>query len=255
MEHKSYEKHKIEFDKKVFNYLAKRLLDDVKHSDAAKSEVIDGVGNLLRDVKHGEDWVLTDLDRLVLMLKHAVGQPKIDELLSGHSHLKDIDSVVILNSAHDSDIKKMHQGIKNIISCVEDRSFLPEYHYRSEGEYIDDENDDGIDLMSDRASKSFTLMSYLLYALRHERMPNKTDFEYNICPSTEITFSIKPLKSFEDISSYAMTHGLMGSGGVTKEGLRLMASAAKHMVSHKLLHGAKKRVENQSKNWERMASI
>lgn len=255
MEHKPYEKHKSEFDKKVFNYLAKRLLDDIKESDAGKSDVVDGVGNLLRDVKPNEEWVLTDLDRLVLVLKNTIGQGKIDNILKSFLHLKDIDSARILNSEHDVDTNKIHQGIKKIVSSVEDRSFLPEYHYRSGDDFIEDENEEDDSLFSDKSSKAFTLLSYLLYSLRHDRKPTETDFIYNICPSTEITFSIRPLKSFSDIDTYATEHGLVNTGGISKEGLRLMATNAKHMINHNLLNKDKNRVENQSKNWERMSAI
>jgi hypothetical protein len=252
MEHKPYASHKSEFDKIVFNYLVKRVLEDIKDTDAAKANVIDGVGNILRDMKPDEQWMLTDLDRFIMVIKNAMGQEKLSSLLKGYSHLKDIDSPFLLNAKHDHDFKLSREGIDKILSKVEDRSYLPEFVYR-EDKFVDDGDDE--ESFKDRMSKAFTILTHLLYGLRNDRQPNKVDFQHNICPSTEITFGILPHKDFEYVTKFCQDYALMQPSGITKEGLRLLADASRDMVNHKLLCKEKNRVENQSHNWEKLSKI
>ena len=100
----------------------------------------------------------------------------------------------------------------------------------------------------------YSILSYLLYGLRNDRQPNKVDFLHNVCPSTEITFGVMPVKDFDYITQYCQDYGLMQPSGVTKEGMRLMASTARDMMAHNLCIN-KNRVENQMKNWERMSKL
>ena len=253
MEHKPYANHKSEFDKIAFNYLVKRFLEDIKDTDAGKANVVDGVGNIVRDMKPDEQWMLTDLDRLIMVIKSSMGQEKLSSLLKGHSHLKDIDSPFLLNAKHDHDFKNSREGIDKILTRVEDRSYLPEFMYRHDT-FIDDD-DENDESFKDRMSKAFTILTYLLYGLRNDRQPNKVDFQHNICPSTEITFGVLPHKDFDFVTTYGQDYNLMQPSGITKEGMRLLSSTAKDMVAHKLLNNEKNRVENQSYNWEKLSKI
>lgn len=251
MEHKPYETHKSEFDKMVFNYLAKRVLEDIQDTDAGTAKVVDGVGNMLRDLKPNEDWVLTDLDRFIMVIKQSLGADKLANILKDYTHLKDIHSPFLLNASHDQDMKKVREGLDKIVSKIEDRSYLPEFMYRQD-QFLEHNDDDSF---KDRISKAFTILTYLLYGLRNDKQPAKVDFHHNICPSTEITFGVLPHKDFEYVTQYCQDYDLMHPSGITNEGLKLLASASRDMVNHGLLQMTKKRVENQSVNWQRLSKI
>ena len=91
MSHKPYATKKQEFDNKVFLYLAKRLFEDLDETDAAHEDIIDGVGNLLKEPNNINNWAFTPLDRLLLLIRQQLGEDSIREILQHYKFIEDID--------------------------------------------------------------------------------------------------------------------------------------------------------------------
>ena len=250
MDYKSYSDKKKEYDNAAFLYIAKRLFDDLDESDAAEEGLIDGVGNVLKDVDNTNDWAFTALDRLLLMLRQQVGEDNIRNMLQHYSFTKDIDPLFIMSHGNEYNYGKLRRVLGPIVTKVEDKSYLPEYLFHDENEeYIED---DGL-TFDEKVRRAFTVASYLLYSIRNNQVPNKVVYDKNIIPSTELTFAIRPWDDFDSIVEFCDEHKLTYGKEITGEGIRLVVELAKLFHEGELLIKDSSRIENQCKNWEKLA--
>lgn len=251
MSHKPYATKKQEFDNKVFLYLAKRLFEDLDETDAAHEDIIDGVGNLLKEPNNINNWAFTPLDRLLLLIRQQLGEDSIREILQHYKFIEDIDPLFIMSHDSDVDFKKLRDILGSIVTKVEDKSYLPEYLYHdNDEEYIEEDEYS----FNDKVRRALTVATYLLYGVRNDKTPTDVTFEKNIIPSVELTFGIRPFGSYEECADFCQKHGLAEFDKVTGEGIRLIVSLAKLFVEGGLLINDTSRIENQTRNWTKLAN-
>jgi hypothetical protein len=253
MNYKSYSGKKKDFDDKAFLYIAKRLFEDLDDSDAVQEKIIDGVGNLLEEPNERNEWAFTSLDRLLLMIRQQIGEANIRQMLQHYEFTQDIDPLFIMERGSDFNYEALREVLGAIVTKVEDKSYLPEYLYHDDNEeYIGDEADDGM-LFVDKVRRAFTIAAYLLYGIRNDTMPTETIYEQNVVPSVELTFGVRPWGNYTEVNEFCEAHNLIQYKDVTGEGIRLIVSLAKLFEQGDLLVSGNNRVENQSRNWLKLA--
>lgn len=253
MNYKSYSARKKDFDDKTFLYIAKRLFEDLDDSDAAEEKIIDGVGNVLKETNERNDWAFTSLDRLLLMVRQQLGEDNIRQMLHHYEFTKDIDPLFIIQRDHNFNYEALRKVLGAIVTKVEDKSYLPEYLYHEDNEeYIGDDADDGISFV-DKVRRAFTVSTYILYGIRNDSLPNETIYEKNVIPSVELTFGVRPWGNYTEVSKFCEAHNLTEYKDVTGEGIRLIVSLSKLFEDGDLLISDNNRVENQSRNWLKLA--
>lgn len=250
MDYKSYSDKKKEYDNTAFLYIAKRLFEDLDESDAAEEGIIDGVGNVLQEVNHTNDWAFTALDRLLLMLRQQLGEENVRNMLQHYSFTKDIDPLFIMSHGPKYNYGRLRRVLGSIVTKVEDKSYLPEYLYHEENEeYIED---DGLNF-TEKVRRAFTVASYLLYCIRNNKTPNNTIYDKNVIPSIELTFGMRPYGNFDEIVEFCDGHKLTYAKEITGEGIRLVVELSKLFDDAELLIKDSSRIENQTNNWKKLA--
>lgn len=252
MSYKPYANKKQEFDEKTFLYIAKRLFQDLDETDAAEEELIDGVGNILKEPNKTNDWSFTSLDRLLLMMRQQLGEKNLRGMLQHYEYVKDIDSLFIMTRPVDFDFGKLRNTLGLIITKIEDKSYLPDYLYHDEDEeYI---NEDDEYSFNDKARRALTIATYLLYGVRGDSTPSTSSFDLNVIPSIELTFGIRPLGTHDECVKFCEDHKLTEVNKVSGEGIRLLVTLSRLFVSGGLLINDSNRVENQTRNWTKLAN-
>jgi hypothetical protein len=252
MKYTSYAARKKEYDDRMFLYIAKRLFDDLDDSDAAHEDIIDGVGNVLKNPDATNDWAFTSMDRLLLMMRQQLGEDELRAMLGHYEFAKEIDPLFIMSHESDYDYQGLREVLGAIVTKVEDKSYLPDYLYHdNDEEYIEEE--DGMNF-TDKVRRALTIATYLLYGIRNGSMPSTSHFEQNVCPSVELTFGVRPWGTHEDCVKYCDEHGLTEYRNITGEGIRLLVTLAKLFDGAGLLLKDSSRVENQTRNWTKLAN-
>jgi len=252
MSYKPYASKKQEFDDKVFLYIAKRLFDDLDESDAVEQDLIDGIGNVLKEPNKTNEWAFTSLDRLLIMMRQQLGEDNLRDMLHHYNFTKDIDPLFIMTRDNGFDFEKAREALGSIITKVEDKEYLPEYLYHDDDEeYINE--DDGYSF-NDKVRRALTIATYILYGVRNDNAPNTSTFDLNIIPSIELTFGVRPWGTHDDCVKFCDDHQLTELGKVTGEGIRLLVALSKLIIEGDLLIKNSDRVENQSRNWTKLAN-
>lgn len=243
MEHKTYEQHKTEFDDMVMSYIAKRIFEDINKSPAFINGVIDANGST---ITKGNGWDYTNLDRFVMALRQRVGEDSLRDLLSVYSGYSDVNDLMIIKSLKKPIDNKRMIGLKRIVSKVESLGYLDEV--RSSGDYVspDDES------MDRKISWALTVLVFLMYSLRLDRPLTSIEFDANVIPSVEVTFYISANRDFSEIKEFIDSGDLLTDGKVNGKAIRAMVSCAKDMITYGILTKDGSRIEDQSRNWEKL---
>lgn len=250
MNYKSYSEKKKEYDNKAFLYIAKRMFEDLDESDAAIEDIIDGVGNVLKNPDPTNDWAFTALDRFLLMVRQQLGDQSLREMLQHYQFIEDIDALFIIEHGSDYNYADLREMLGKIVTKVEDKSYLPEYLYHDDDEeFIEDDELS----FTDKVSRAFTVATYLLYAIRNDTAPSGATYDKNVTPSVELTFGIRSWGDYDEISNFCETHQLMQTREITGEGIRLLVELSRLFVEGNLLINNTSRIENQTRNWQKLA--
>ena len=252
MAHQLYQDRKPDYDKKVMMYLVKRLLDDRQTVDAVKHGVTDDVGNVI-DGSDKNKWAHTQLDKLVGVIQNSIGRQKLAKMLSDFEFVKDIDPLTIMEWDGKADLPKHRDALKKIVVLVEDGDFVPDDFGRKISDQYEGEDKD--EPMSLRISKSLTLLTFLLYGLKDDKTPTEADFDYNILPSVEATFGHQAHTKYGDIKKICDERNYFDFKKLSKNALILLGKCAKIMETGGILRSDVSRVENQTKNWRRIARL
>lgn len=222
MTHKPYKERKMEFDTQVFSYLMKRLFEDFDESDACHNGIIDGIGNMVKEPDYKSQWSYTMLDQFITMVKQTMGQDALRNLFTDYGHYKDYDPLYLMNDpAHAVDMKH----IKNIVSIINDKSYLPEHLYHNDDTYIEEEK--GLNY-ADQVSKALTIATFLMFAMRSERCPDRGMFNEDISGSVESTFNTRFFNDYERVAEFCKKNKLI-STNITNEGIRMLVKIAKEL--------------------------
>jgi len=251
MNHKPRKDRKKEFDNTLMLYLTKRVFEDIGETDACNEDIIDSVGNVVKKTKNENEWAFTHFDRLILSLKHSLGEKYLKNLLQEYRWIKHIDPLFIMNADTNMDFENARKNLGIIATQMEDSSYLPSSLVHT-AEYIDE---DEYENFCDKVSKALTIATLLLYSLRNDNTPNSIDFEHHIIPSVEMTFNITPLDDYKKCIDYCKNHNLLDPSGITKDGLRKLSQISKCLVAGNILSRKVNKVENQSSNWEKLAKM
>jgi len=249
MNYKPYKEEKHKFDEQAFVYLMKRVFEDYDESDACHSGVIDGIGNVIGEPDGKSEWSYTMLDQFMNMIKQNLSEDALRNIFSDYSHMRDIDPLFIIKNG-DVDYSKYIECFKNVVTKVNDKSFLPEYLFH-EDTYIEEE--EGLNF-TDQVSRSLTIGTFLLYTLRNNRNLVDVDFS-DILESVESTFNMRPFGTFDVISSYCKDHGLIDSAMITEEGIRLLVVIAKEVTDGDILTKSKELQHNHRANWIKLSKV
>lgn len=243
MQHKTYEQHKVEFDDAVMSYIAKRIFEDINKSPAFINGVIDVNGSMNGK---GSGWEYTNLDRFVMALRHRIGEDSLRDLLSVYSGYADVNDLMIMRSFHKPVDNKRMTALRTIVSKVESLGYLDEV--RGSGDYmaVDDEP------MDKKISWALTVLVFLMYSLRLDRPLTSIEFESNVIPSVEVTFYVSGTRDFAGIREFIESNHLTTDDKVNGKAIRAMVSCAKDMISGGVLTRDGGRIEDQSRNWEKL---
>lgn len=249
MKYKKSQEKKKEFDEVVALYLASKVFTSMQESDAYKEGIIDGVGNQLKQPNSTNDWAFTLLDKMILAFKQHFGEDKLEELLKNLKWVGDIDPLLITNLSKDSNLIKIRDCLRLIVTKVEDANYMPD-SVEHKQEFLMESDDS----FKNRVSFCITVATMLLYSLMKEEVPTGIDFEHNVMPSVELTFSITPCRDYEKCLEYIKKNNLVDSyGAITPRGIRLIVSVAKDAVSGDILNRKAEREENKYIQWEKLA--
>ena len=227
MNYKSYSDKKKEYDNKTFLYIAKRLFEDLDETDAAQEDIIDGVGNVLKNPDSTNDWAFTTLDRLLLMMRQQLGEEALRDMLQHYQFIEDIDPLFIIERGPDYNYANLRKILGAIVTKVEDKSYLPEYLYHDDNEeFIEDDELN----FTDKVRRAFTISTYLLYAIRNDMAPSTVTYDKNVVPSVELTFGIRAWGNCDEISDFAETQH---SHPVLYEGIKEAILDAEGRAIHK----------------------
>lgn len=243
MQHKTYEQHKAEFDDNVMSYIAKRIFEDISKSPAFINGVVDGNGSILNK---GNGWEYTNLDRFVMALRHRIGEDSLRELLDVYSGYADVNDLMIMKGLQKPIDNKRMNGLKRIVSKVDSLGYLDEV--RASGDYISSDDDS----MDKKISWALTVLTFLMYSLRLDRPLTSVEFEVNVIPSVEVTFYVSAVRDFNVIKEFVDSSALLTDGKVNGKSIRAMVSCAKDMISSGILTRDGGRIEDQSRNWEKL---
>ena len=248
---KIYKDNKTKFDANAFSYLVKRFLEPIEESDACNMEIIDSTGTKLTEVSHDNSWAFTSLDRLVILLKTAIGEDRLTNMLSNYTYLKDIDPLFIINNPT-ADFKKVKDTTDKIITFIESRTYLPDDLYHDEA--VASEFDKSLNY-NDMVSKALTICTFLLYSIRYDRIPTTVEFDGNILLSVEATFNMRSIGEYDQILKFCNEYKLIENESISKQGMIALAKVSKVIVDGGILSYSTDRIENQSNNWKRLSSL
>lgn len=245
-----YSEKKVDFDAKAMRYIAKKIFEDIEDSEAYDANIIDSVGNEIDNLTEKNAWAFTHFDKFILALKQMVGQEKLRDLLSHYEWIQYMDPLFIINMDENTDFDKAREYLGKIITKIDDISYLPS-ELEHDKEYLEEDNLD----FCKKVSKTLTIITFLLYALRHQSIPTSIDFVKNIIPSVETTFHIRPAGTFDECLEFCKKYKLIDSSNITNEGIRKIVSIAKDLVAGGLLTSKEERVENQTRNWKSIGEV
>lgn len=248
-----YKKTKSDYDNKAFVYLMKRLFEDVSETDACNSDIIDSLGNKIADPDKNDKWAFTMLDQFMMLIKSRIGANELKILLSNFEYTKFIDPLFIINMKSGTNLHKVKDAFDTIISTVHDKSYLPENLYHSDDSYVELNGDEMN--YCDHLSKALTIGTYLIYAIRLDRLPNEVEFDGNILASVETTFNVRSIGTYNEIKDFCDKNKLVEYDRISKEGIQLVVKLAKIAVDGNLLSTSKDRIESQNHNWKRLAGV
>lgn len=249
MNYISYKEEKTKFDNQVFSYLMKRIFEDYDETDACHSGIIDGIGNVIAKADYKSQWSYTMLDQFVNMIKQNIYEDNLRGAFNKYSYIRDIDPLFIIKNG-DVEYSKYINCFNNIVTKVNDKSFLPEYLFHKES-YVEEE--EGINF-TDQVSRALTISTFLLYTLRSGRNLIEVDF-YDIIESVECTFNMRAFGTFHSISSYCRDHGLINSHTISEEGIRLLVNVSKEVNEGNILTKSKEMKHNHKANWIKLSNI
>lgn len=248
MEYKNYETQKKEFDDVVMTYMAKRIFTEIDSSPAFINGVTDAMGNV---INKSNGWDFTNLDRFIIALKQRLGQENLRGLLEVYSVYSDVDDLSIIKSAQKPITNKSMDSMKRIVSKVESLLYLDDV--REQGDYFASEDHEDLEGIDNRISWALTVCTFMLYALRLDRVPTSIEFESNIIPSVEITFYVSAFKDYGRIVDFITKTDLIDDGKASRKCVRALVSVAKDIVDGKLHTSDGSRIEDQSRNWRKLS--
>lgn len=248
MNYKNFKEEKETFDNQVFSYIMKRIFEDFDETDGCHENIIDGIGNVISEPDDKTQWSYTMLDQFISMTKINIGVDGLRQLFSEYQYMRDIDPLFIIRSG-DIDYSSLKPVLSNIVTKVNDKTYLPEYLYHEE-EFVEDE-DDTMNF-ADHVSKSLTVATFLLYTLRGKSQLVSQDFN-DIIESVECTFNMRSFGDFSTINEFCKSHGLIDNMGITDEGIRLIFSIAKEVCDSKVLSSNGKGRHNHKTNWIKLS--
>lgn len=253
MEYNSYQQQKKNFDDVLMKYISKKIFESIPETDACNEKIIDGVGNIINKPTNKTEWAFTHLDKFILALKHSLGEKYLTNLLKHYEYVKELDYLFLINLDIDKvDIDNLRKHIAMIITKIEGSEYLPNQLEHSE-EHIEFETNEMN--FCDKASRSLTIASLLLYGIRNDKIPSDIDFKVNVIPSVECTFCIRGYNNYKDCYEYCKENGFFESNKISPEAMRKLVSIADCLVKGNILSEKYKRVENQSNNWRRLANL
>lgn len=242
---KWYKNKKEEFDNIIYGYLVKRLRTPIDQTDAFFTKHIDEIGH---ELKSDNDWSYTKLDQLLNTLKIAIGQENLQKLTSDYD---EIDSFSLMNGPVDS--SKYKTKFDRIVALVEECSYLPPEE-RGKAEYVDDDDEETLSKV-ERIERALTCANFLMYALKNnDDIPTERQFNEDVLPSVEATFSIRSIGSYSEIMGYLKTNGLITYKMITPEGYVLAARLAKWIVGKELAEHGMDNSDNYRKSWRTLAT-
>ncbi len=247
MKHIPYNEQKKKYDYAVMSYIAKRIFTDIDDTPAFNAGVIDSFGNMRKDPV---GWEFTNLDRFVLAIKQQIGEENLRDLLEVYSDHADINDFRLMRTMDKPFIPSEMDSLKKIVSTMESLAYLAEGRDDS---YIDDENVDhcGFD---GRVSNALTLATFLLYAMKLERMPTSVEFFTTIIPSVEVTFYHSANNDYDQLKEFIQKNKLMDEKSLATRAVRALVSAATSMLDGGLLTMDGSRIEDQSRSWEKLGT-
>lgn len=245
MEHKQYEEIKREFDDNVMTYIAKRVFVEINKTPAFVNGVIDENGSITGKSK---GWDYTNLDRFVMALKQRIGEENLRELLDVYSGYSAVDDLMIMKSNKKPIDNKRIAALKRIVSKVESLGYLE--NVREQGDYIG-ESDMPMDA---KISWALTVLTFLIYSLKADRLVTSIEFDSNVITSVEITFYVRGCREYSDIKSFVDSSGLSTDGKINGKAIRAIVSCATDMMEGCLLTNDNSRIEDQSRNWEKLSA-
>ena len=252
MEYKSYQDKKKEFDNNVLLYLAKRIFEDYDETDACHLGILDGTGNIQGTPKYRQEWAYTGLDNLITFMKQSIGPSQLQAFFKNFAFIKDIDPLFVMDRGFNIDYGLVRESLGNIVTKVQDKSYLPDYLYHDE-ENIP-EIPDHLNFC-DMASNALTIGTFLLYAMRKDSIPTSVDFDENIKRAVEMTFSMRPFGEYDECLEYCTENKLVEYNKVSSEGIRLVAEIAMELIDSGILSNNKNRIENQAANWIKIGNM
>ena len=238
-----YKKHKLDFDRKVYAYLVKRLREPVENSDSAMIGAVDGFG---APVKEGlrAFWAYTPLDRLIFDLRAALG----DRVSNVPADYDDCDALSLMCQV--SDPKRFHEKYDGPVSMVEECEYLPPETRGGEEPFMDEESDMSF---PERVSRALTVATFLLYSLKLGELPNDTEFD-TVLEATEETFNVRSIGTRDEIEKILREGGLSNGPELTNDGYILLVRLAKWIVGHELC--AKNSDPNHlSADWRKLSRV
>lgn len=247
-----YKKTKLEFDNKIYVYLMKRLFDDIQETDACNMDIIDSMGNIIGNADKSDKWAFTMLDKFILILKKQIGDTNIKALVSNFEYIKNIDPLFIMNMRSGTNLHEVKDTFDKIVTLVNDKEYLPESLYHDDS-YV--EINEEVLNYCDYVSKSLTIATFLIYAIRVDRIPTSIEFDGSIINSVESTFNVRSLGTFDEIKKFCEDNKLIDHTKITSEGIKLLVKLSKIIKNGNILSNSTDRIENQSHNWKRLAGV
>lgn len=247
-----YKKTKLEFDNKLYVYLMKRLFDGIQESDACNMDIIDSIGNIIGNPDGSDKWAFTMLDKFMLLIKKQIGEDNLKSSVSNFEYIKYIDPLFIMNMKNGTNLHKVKDTFDKIITAVNDKEYLPDSLYHNDS-YVE-MNEESLNYC-DYLSRSLTIATFLIYAIRVDRVPTSIEFDGSIINSVEATFNVRALGTFEEIKKICEDNKLIDHNKITSEGIKLLVKLAKIIENSNILNVTKDRIENQAHNWKRLSKV
>lgn len=240
-----YKSRKKDYDSKVYAYLVKRLREPFNKSDAYFMGNIDDMGNDLG--QKPSDWAYTNLDKLLVQLKLAMGKERLNSLDNTYDN---VDSLSIINGV--DDVNKYNQAFAKVIGLVEETTYLPA-EQRGKGDFIEQEEEKGLS-MTERLQRALTCATYLLFSIKNNGvLVKEKDFNDLVLPAVEATFNVRSIGSVTEIASYLKEGGCVDYANVTNEGYLLAVRIAKALEKSGMLNNPNENVDNVCRSWRSLA--
>lgn len=240
-----YKSRKQDYDNKVYAYLVKRLREPMDKTDAYFMGNIDEMGNDMG--QKPSDWAYTNLDKLLIQLKTAMGKDRLDALDNTYDN---VDFLSVINGV--DDVKKYVQSFDKVIGLVEEATYLPP-EQRGKGDFIEQEDELGLSKV-ERLQRALTCATYLLFSIKNNgALVKERDFNDLVLPAVEATFNVRSVGSVTEIASYLKKGGCVDYANVTNEGYLLAVRIAKALEKGGLLDNKNENVDNVCRSWRSLA--